>query len=81
VPRNRVDITLRGNTVIEYLARPAYNRGSQKLPAIPAHSAAETKITLYTDDVSRLQNAWDYFYSHGCNGSDSLRSARTTAPF
>ncbi len=80
VPRNRVDITLRGNTVIEYLARPAYTHGSQKMPAIPAHSAPEATITLYTDDVSRVQNAWDYIYSHGCKGSDSLRSARAAAP-
>jgi len=80
VPKNRVDITLRGNSVIDYLARPAYIHGSQKLPAIPAHTAPETTITLYTDDVSRVQNAWDYIYSHGCKGSDSLRSARTAVP-
>jgi hypothetical protein len=77
VPRNRVDITLRGNTVIDYPARPAYTHGSQRMPAIPAHSSPEATITLYTDDVSRVQNAWDYIYSHGCKGSDSLRSART----
>jgi len=81
VPRNRVDITLRGKTVIDYLARPAYAHGSQKIPAIPTHSAPEATITLYTDDVSRVQNAWDYIYSHGCKGSDSLRSARTAASF
>ena len=81
VPHNRVDITLRGSTVIDYLARPAYARGSQKTPATPAHSAAEATITLYTDDVSRVQSAWDYIYSHGCKGSDSLRSARTAASF
>jgi hypothetical protein len=75
VPRNRVDITLRGNTVIDYLARPAYTRGSQKMPAVPAHSAPEATITLYTDDVSRVRDAWDYIYSHGCKGRDSLRSA------
>jgi hypothetical protein len=81
VPRNRVDITLRGSTVIDYLARPAFTHGSQKTPATPAHSAPEATITLYTDDVSRVQNAWDYIYSHGCKGSDSLRSARTAASF
>jgi hypothetical protein len=81
VPRNRVDITLRGNTVIDYLARPAYTHGSQKIPATAAHSAPEATITLYTDDVSRVQDAWDYIYSHGCKGSDSLRSARTAASF
>jgi gag-polyprotein putative aspartyl protease len=81
VPRNRVDVTLRGNTVIDYLARPAYTHGSQKIPAIPAHSAPEATITLYTDDVSRVQNAWDYIYSHGCKGSDSLRPARAAAAF
>ena len=81
VPRNRVDITLRGNTVIDYLARPAYTHGSQKIPATPAHSAPEATITLYTDDVSRVQDAWDYIYSHGCKGSDSLRRARTAASF
>jgi hypothetical protein len=81
VPRNRVDITLRGNTVIDYLARPAYSHGSQKIPPIPAHSAPEATITLYTDDVSRVQDAWDYIYSHGCKGSDSLRTARTAASF
>ena len=81
VPRNRVDITLRGNTVIDYLASPAYKHGSQTIPAIRAHSAPEATISLYTDDVSRVQEAWDYIYSHGCKGSDSLRSARTTASF
>jgi gag-polyprotein putative aspartyl protease len=81
VPRNRVDITLRGNTVIDYLARPAYTHGSQKIPATATHSAPEATITLYTDDVSRVQDAWDYIYSHGCKGSDSLRSARTAASF
>ena len=81
VPRNRVDITLRGNTVIDYLARPAYTHGSQKIPATPAHSAPEATITLYTDDVSRVQDAWDYIYSHGCKSSDSLRRARTAASF
>ena len=81
VPRNRVDITLRGKTVIDYLTRPAYIHGVQKIPAIPAHSAPEVTITLYTDDVSRVQDAWDYIYSHGCKGSDSLRSARTAASF
>jgi hypothetical protein len=81
VPRNRVDITLRGNTVIDYLARPAYTHGSQKIPATQAHSEPEATITLYTDDVSRVQDAWDYIYSHGCKGSDSLRRARTAASF
>ena len=81
VPRNRVDITLRGNTVIDYLARPAYTHGSQKIAATPAHSEPEATITLYTDDVSRVQDAWDYIYSHGCKGSDSLRRARTAASF
>jgi gag-polyprotein putative aspartyl protease len=81
VPRNRVDITLRGNTVIDYLARPAYTHGSQKILATPAHSEPEATITLYTDDVSRVQDAWDYIYSHGCKGSDSLRRARTAASF
>jgi hypothetical protein len=81
VPRNRVDITLRGTTVIDYLARPAYTHGAQTMPAIPAHSAPEATITLYTDDVSRVQQAWDYIYSHGCKGSDSLQSARTAAAF
>jgi hypothetical protein len=81
VPRNRVDITLRGKTVIDYLARPAYTHGAQTIPATPAHSAPEATITLYTDDVSRVQDAWDYIYSHGCKGSDSLRSARTAASF
>jgi hypothetical protein len=81
VPRNRVDITLRGNSVIDYLARPAYTHGAQTIPAIPAHSAPEATITLYTDNVSRVQDAWDYIYSHGCKGSDSLRSARTAASF
>jgi gag-polyprotein putative aspartyl protease len=81
VPRNRVDITLRGKTVIDYLARPAYTHGSQKIPATPAHSAPEATITLYTDDVSRVHDAWEYIYSHGCKGSDSLRPARTAASF
>jgi clan AA aspartic protease (TIGR02281 family) len=81
VPRNRVDITLRGDTVVDYLARPAFTHGSQKIPAVPAHSASETTITLYTDDFSRVRGAWDYVYSHGCTGSDSLRSARTAARF
>jgi hypothetical protein len=81
VPRNRVDITLRGKTVIDYLARPSYTHGSQKIPATPAHSEPEATITLYTDDVSRVRSAWDYIYSHGCKGSDSLRSARTAATF
>lgn len=81
VPRNRVDITLRGNTVVNYLARPAFTHGSQKIPQLPAHSASETTITLYTDDVSRVQDAWDYIYSHGCKGSDSLRSGRTAASY
>ena len=81
VPRNRVDITLRGNTVIDYLARPAYTHGSQSIAAMPAHSAPEATITLYTDDLSRVHNAWDYIYAHGCKGRDSLRSARTAASF
>jgi hypothetical protein len=81
VPHNRVDITLRGNTVIDYLARPAYTHGSQKLPATQAHSSPEATITLYTDDVSRVQSAWDYIYSHGCKGTDSLRSAGTAKAF
>ncbi len=81
VPHNRVDITLRGTTVIDYLARPAYTHGSQKIPAVPAHSAPEATITLYTDDVSRVQDAWLYIYSHGCKGSDTLPSARTAASF
>jgi hypothetical protein len=76
VPRNRVDITLRGNTVVDYLARPAFTHGSQKIPQAPAHSASETTITVYTDDVARVRDAWNYVYSHGCKGSDSLRSAR-----
>jgi clan AA aspartic protease (TIGR02281 family) len=79
VPQNRVDITLRGNTVVDYLARPAFTHGSQKIPQVPAHSASEATITLYTDDVSRVQEAWNYIYSHGCKGSDSLRSSRAKA--
>jgi gag-polyprotein putative aspartyl protease len=81
VPRNRVDITLRGNTVVDYLARPAFTHGSQKISQAPAHSASEITITLYTDDVVRVRDAWDYIYSHGCKGSDSLRSRRTAASF
>jgi hypothetical protein len=79
VPKNRVDITLRGNTVVDYLARPAFTHGAQKIPPAAAHSVSETTITLYTDDVSRVRDAWDYIYSHGCKGSDSLRSGRTAA--
>jgi hypothetical protein len=79
VPKNRVDITLRGDTVVDYLTRPAFTHGSQKIPQAPAHSVSEATITLYTDDVNRVRDAWNYVFSHGCKGSDSLRSARTAA--
>jgi gag-polyprotein putative aspartyl protease len=69
VPRNRVDITLRGESVVDYLARPAFKLGQREIPEAPAHSASEVTITLYTDEVARVQSAWDYLYSHWCRGS------------
>jgi hypothetical protein len=68
VPRNRVDISLRGKSVVEYLARPAFRFGQRELPEAPAHSVSEDTITLYTDEVTRVRSAWDYIYSHGCRG-------------
>jgi gag-polyprotein putative aspartyl protease len=68
VPRNRVDITLRGESVVDYLARPAFKFGERVFPDAPAHSASEDTITLYTDEVARVRRAWDYIYSHGCRG-------------
>jgi len=68
VPRNRVDITLRGKSVVDYLARPAFKLGRQEFPERPAHSASEVTITLYTDEVARVRSAWDYIYSHWCTG-------------
>ena len=68
VPRNRVDISLRGKSVVDYLARPAFKFGQRELPEAPAHSVSEDTITLYTDEVMRVRSAWDYIYSHGCRG-------------
>lgn len=68
VPRNRVDITLRGKSVVDYLARPAFKLGRQEFPERPAHSVSEVTITLYTDEVARVRSAWDYIYSHWCRG-------------
>ena len=68
VPRNRVDITLRGESLVDYLARPAFKLGHGEFPEAPAHSASEDTITLYTDEVARVRHAWDYIYSHGCRG-------------
>ncbi len=71
IPKNRVDITLRGEGVVEYLERPAFKSGNVQFPAEPAHGASEDTITLYTDDVERVRRAWDYVYSNGCRGSKS----------
>jgi gag-polyprotein putative aspartyl protease len=71
VPRNRVDISLRGKSVVDYLARPAFKFGQREMPEAPAHSVSEDTITLYTDEVARVQSAWDYIYSHGCRGVKS----------
>jgi gag-polyprotein putative aspartyl protease len=68
VPRNRVDISLRGRSVVDYLARPAFKFGQREMPEAPAHSVSEDTITLYTDEVGRVRSAWDYIYSHGCRG-------------
>jgi hypothetical protein len=68
VPRNRVDISLRGKSVVDYLARPAFKFGQREMPEAPAHSVSEDTITLYTDEVARVRSAWDYIYSHGCRG-------------
>jgi gag-polyprotein putative aspartyl protease len=68
VPRNRVDISLRGRSVVDYLARPAFRFGQREMPEAPAHSVSEDTITLYTDEVGRVRSAWDYIYSHGCRG-------------
>jgi gag-polyprotein putative aspartyl protease len=68
VPKNRVDISLRGESVVDYLARPAFKFGQRELPEAPAHSVSEDTITLYTDEVTRVRHAWDYIYSHGCRG-------------
>jgi hypothetical protein len=69
VPRNRVDISLRGKSVVDYLARPAFKFGQREMPEAPAHSVSEDTITLYTDEVARVRSAWDYIYSHGCRGA------------
>ncbi len=69
VPKNRVDITLRGESVVDYLAKPAFKLGQREFPEQPAHSASVDMITLYTDEVERVRRAWDYIYSHGCSGS------------
>jgi len=76
VPRNRVDITLRGEGVVDYLARPAFKLGQQEIPEKPAHSASEDIITLYTDEVDSIRRAWDYIYSHGCRGSKDSAGKR-----
>ena len=79
VPRNRVDITLRGKSVVDYLARPAFKLGRQEFPERPAHSASEVTITLYSDEVARVRSAWYYIYSslvHGIKGL--LLSAATS---
>ena len=68
VPKNRVDITLRGESVVDYLAKPAFKLGQREFPEQPAHSASVDMITLYTDEVERVRRAWDYVYSHGCSG-------------
>jgi hypothetical protein len=73
VPRNRVDIILRGEGVVEYPARPALPIHGGELPREPAHSVSEETITLYTDDAARVQNAWDFIYSHGCSGAKGTR--------
>jgi hypothetical protein len=73
VPRNRVDISLRGSSVVDYLARPAFKFGQRELPEAPAHSVSEDTITLYTDEVARVRSAWDYIYSHGCTGAKGDR--------
>jgi hypothetical protein len=69
VPKNRVDITLRGESVVDYLAKPRFKLGQREFPEQPAHSASEDTISLYTDEVERVRGAWDYVYSHGCKGS------------
>lgn len=76
VPSNRVDITLRGKGVVDYLARPSFKLGQREVPAKPAHSASEDVITLYTDEVERVRRAWDYIYSHGCRGSNGAEGRR-----
>jgi hypothetical protein len=72
VPKNRVDITLRGESVVDYLARPAFKLGQHEFPDKPAHSASEDVITLYTDESARILRAWDYVFSHGCTGSNVI---------
>jgi len=68
VPKNRVDITLSGERVVDYLARPAYKAGKLEGPGEPAHSSSEDTISLYTDEYARVLRAWEYIYSHGCKG-------------
>ena len=73
----KVQITLRGEGVAEYPARPIFKTDTADgktfvSPGAPGSSSSTHTIILYgTNETARLRRAWNYIYSHGCKGLQS----------
>jgi hypothetical protein len=83
-PRVWITLTLRGDgteTVFEQTIAPPKDDGSETMRRMRAdnpdffrkrhYTYTEYELHLTTDDQDKVKRAWQYIYSHGCNGKQS----------